>query len=393
MQYTAGELAKLLGVSSRTIRFYDEKKLLIPCGYSDSGYRLYDEQSVQRLQKIMMLKFMNFSLEQIAGIIQNDGGDIRESLREQELMLIEKKEHILRIIDAVRKTENSSDEEFWDNMLRTIKITREREEVVAQYATDENLINRISIHNFSTSKQSFYSWLLERIELKENMKILDIGCGNAYFWKRVAKDLPKNLEIHLVDYSEGMIKSAKKSVNDILKEYPEKCLKFVVDKRDATDFSYPVSGFNRIMANHVLFHMSKDSRIQLYHKIQALLTKGGRFSCSLIGKNHTKEINDFIEEYYPSIGVASEKFDILLENAEEELQKYFKVLKVEEQDNDLLVPDEETIFNYVTSYSQTAKEIISKEKELFLERVCLKKNMDGCMYIHKSTGNVVCELL
>lgn len=109
MQYTAGELAKLLGVSSRTIRFYDEKKLLIPCGYSDSGYRLYDEQSVQRLQKIMMLKFMNFSLEQIAGIIQNDGGDIRESLREQELMLIEKKEHILRIIDAVRKTENSSD--------------------------------------------------------------------------------------------------------------------------------------------------------------------------------------------------------------------------------------------------------------------------------------------
>ena len=393
MKYTAGELAKLLGVSSRTIRFYDEKKLLTPCGYSDSGYRLYNEQSVQRLQKIMMLKFMNFSLEQITEIMQNEGFDIRKSLREQELMLIEKKEHILRIIDAVRKTENSSDEELWDNMLHVIEITREREEVVAQYATDENLVNRISIHDFSTSKQSFYSWLLESIELKENMKILDIGCGNAFFWKSIAKDLPNNLEIHLVDYSEGMIESAKKSVEGISKEYPNKCLKFVFDKRDATDFSYPISGFDRIMANHVLFHLSKDSRLQLYPKIQELLAKGGRFSCSLIGKNHMKEINDLINEYYPNIEIALEKFDILLENAEEELKKYFKVLKVEEQDNDLLVPDEEFVFNYVASYSQTAKEIVSKEKELFLERVCAKKNTDGYMYIHKSTGNVVCELI
>ena len=53
--------------------------------------------------------------------------------------------------------------------------------------------------------------------------------------------------------------------------------------------------------------------------------------------------------------------------------------------------DEELVFNYVGSYSQTAKEIISIEKELFLERVCSKKNTDGYMYIHKPTGNVVCE--
>lgn len=47
MQYTAGELAKKLGISSRTIRFYDEKGLLIPSGYSEGGYRLFDEGSVQ----------------------------------------------------------------------------------------------------------------------------------------------------------------------------------------------------------------------------------------------------------------------------------------------------------------------------------------------------------
>ena len=42
MRYTAGELAKKLGVSARTVRFYDEKELLQPCDYSESGYRLID---------------------------------------------------------------------------------------------------------------------------------------------------------------------------------------------------------------------------------------------------------------------------------------------------------------------------------------------------------------
>jgi len=56
--YTAGELAKKLGVSARTVRFYDEKDLLNPCGYSEAGYRLYNEESAERLQKILMLKLI-----------------------------------------------------------------------------------------------------------------------------------------------------------------------------------------------------------------------------------------------------------------------------------------------------------------------------------------------
>lgn len=393
MQYTAGELAKLCGVSSRTIRFYDEKKILTPCAYSEAGYRLYDEQSIQRLQKIVMLKFLNFSLEQIAEIMQTEDIDIRKSLREQELMLIEKKENILRTIDAVKRTEESSDKELWENMLRIIEITKDREDVVAQYATDENLRNRLTIHDYSTAKQGFYDWLFEQNEFKNNMKILDIGCGNANLWKAFAHRLPNNLEIHLVDYSEGMLQSAQKNVEEILKQYPEKNLTFIIEKRDATNFSYPISGFDRIMANHMLYHLSRESRLQLYPKISKLLACGGRFSCSLIGREHMKELHDFIEEYYPSIGFPSMKFDILLETAKQELKDYFKVISIEEQQNDLLVPDEELVFNYIGSYSKAAKDIISKEKELLLERVCSKKNADGYMYIHKSTGNVVCEKL
>lgn len=44
--YTAGELAKLAGVSLRTIRFYDVKGLLKPVSYSEAGYRYYNQDSV-----------------------------------------------------------------------------------------------------------------------------------------------------------------------------------------------------------------------------------------------------------------------------------------------------------------------------------------------------------
>ena len=58
--YTAGELAKMAGVSLRTIHFYDIKGLLCPVDYSESGYRLYDQKSFATLQHILMLKYLGF---------------------------------------------------------------------------------------------------------------------------------------------------------------------------------------------------------------------------------------------------------------------------------------------------------------------------------------------
>ena len=391
MKYTAGELAKKLGVSSRTVRWYDEKKILLPSGYSEAGYRLYDDESAKRLQKIIMLRYLDFSIEQIREIMKEEEFDVRKSLHEQEELLIEKKESIERILGAVRKAKDATDDKLWESMKNIIAITQDREATVKQYKKDDNLNKRISIHDYSTSKVSFYSWMYEKLELSEGMKILDIGCGNAAFWKSICGELPVGLEIHLVDYSSGMLKSAEKAVEEIMSLYPEKKLKFVLDKRDATDFSYPVSGFDRIMANHMLYHLDKGSRMNLYENIKLHLSDTGRFSCTLIGKKHLYEMHEMVRRYYPEIGIPSDAFDIWLETAEEELENCFNVLSVQEQENDLLVPDENLIYEYISSYSQSARDIISREKELFLGRVRNEMNDEGFMYIHKSTGIVICE--
>lgn len=443
MTYTAGELAKKLGVSARTVRFYDEKNLLTPRGYSDAGYRLYDDESAERLQKILMLRFMDFSIEQIAEMMQEEGFDVRKSLKEQEHLLLEKKEHIERILAAVRQTqaildenasarqtqtvsdenasirqsqavpdenasarqsrtvsdENARDsagvsqEILWESLRRIIEITKEREYVAAQYRRDDNLAKRISIHDYSTAAVGWFPWMFEKIAFTPGMKVLDIGCGNAAFWKNITEHLPENLEIHLVDYSDGMLASAEKNVQEIQKKFPEKHLHFVLDKRDAADFSYPVSGFDRIMANHMLYHLNREARLALYPKINALLNDDGRFSCTLIGKTHFFELHELLRMYYPEIEIPSASFDIWLENAAQELCRYFTITESEEQKNDLLVPDEELVFSYVSSYSAQAKETISRDKELFLSRVRSEMNEEGYFYIHKSTGIVICSKL
>ena len=167
-----------------------------------------------------------------------------------------------------------------------IELTKDREEIISQYKSDDNLKKRISIHEYSTSEEEWFHWLYEKEKMTEGMKILDIGCGTALLWSRMAEHLPKDLEIHLVDYSDGMLETTRKIAADIMEEYPDKNLKFIIEKRDAADFSYPTAGFDLIMANHILFYLKKENREQLYRTIRGMLKPNGRFTCTFLGKTH-----------------------------------------------------------------------------------------------------------
>lgn len=69
---TSGEFANKAGVSAKALRIYDEKGLLKPVGYSEGNYRLYDKSSLLILEKIIALKHVGFSLEEIKSSLEND---------------------------------------------------------------------------------------------------------------------------------------------------------------------------------------------------------------------------------------------------------------------------------------------------------------------------------
>lgn len=70
MKYKTSELASLAGISSRTLRYYDEIGLLKPKRDAESNYRYYDESDVDTLQQILFFKEMGFELEKIKKLIK-----------------------------------------------------------------------------------------------------------------------------------------------------------------------------------------------------------------------------------------------------------------------------------------------------------------------------------
>lgn len=86
--YTTGELAEIAGITYKSIRIYVEKGLLTPDKITESGYKLFSRRSVEKLQRILMFKYLDFTLEEIGQMLEYE--NIQESLGKQ-LELIELK--------------------------------------------------------------------------------------------------------------------------------------------------------------------------------------------------------------------------------------------------------------------------------------------------------------
>ena len=97
------EVSKLTGVSIRTLQYYDSIGLLKPSKYTESGYRLYDDTALERLQQILLFRELEFSLKEIKEIIDSSNFDKEKALEQQIELLLLKKEHIENLIDFARR--------------------------------------------------------------------------------------------------------------------------------------------------------------------------------------------------------------------------------------------------------------------------------------------------
>ena len=98
MPMTVHEVSALTGVTIRTLQYYDRIGLLKPAAYSEAGYRLYDQASLDRLQQIMLFRELEFSLKDIRRILESPDYDRSKALEQQIELLKLKKEHLENLI-------------------------------------------------------------------------------------------------------------------------------------------------------------------------------------------------------------------------------------------------------------------------------------------------------
>ena len=96
------EFAEQIGVSVRTLHYYDEIGLLKPSEVDvQNGYRFYDERSLERMQEILFYRELDFSLKTIAQILSSPDYDKQQALTRQRKLLLAKKERLERLINAL----------------------------------------------------------------------------------------------------------------------------------------------------------------------------------------------------------------------------------------------------------------------------------------------------
>ncbi len=103
MRYTVKEVSELSKVTVKTLHHYHEIGLLVPCGFSEAGYRLYGEEELTRLQQILFYKELEIPLRQIKELL--DGNPDRLAvLAEQEQLLLARMQRMESIVGTLRAT-------------------------------------------------------------------------------------------------------------------------------------------------------------------------------------------------------------------------------------------------------------------------------------------------
>lgn len=104
MEYTIKKLGQLAGVSTRTLRYYDEIGILKPARISSSGYRIYGQKEIDILQQILFYRELGFNLSDIREILSSPDFDKVKALKEHKKRLIEKRSQIDLLIKNVEKS-------------------------------------------------------------------------------------------------------------------------------------------------------------------------------------------------------------------------------------------------------------------------------------------------
>ncbi|GGP13001.1 MerR family transcriptional regulator [Oceanobacillus neutriphilus] len=104
MKYSIKQVADMSGISTRTLRYYDQIDLLKPAELSDSGYRIYGEEELNRLQQILLYRSLGMKLEQIQSVLDDPAFHTLTALEEHQRKLEAEKEKLNQLLATVRKT-------------------------------------------------------------------------------------------------------------------------------------------------------------------------------------------------------------------------------------------------------------------------------------------------
>lgn len=394
--YTSGEFARMAHISVRTVRFYDKQNILKPSYVNEAGARFYSEDDFVRLQQILLLKYLGFSLEDIRDMTVEDSDYqmLRNSLALQLKLVKDRMEQMQMVVQAIEdmmEVIDTRQDVDWKQMMNLIHLTNMETSLKSQYRNASNIAARINLHKlFSTNRQGWFPWVYEHLGIREEMEILELGCGNGAIWKENYERIPDHVHIVLNDISEGMLRDTMRDLEQL------ECLE---EKKDFSGFDskpfdchaipYADDHFDCVIANHVLFYCEDLKKV--LGEVARVLKKGSVFICSSYGAAHMQEITELVQGFHSMITLSADKLyeHFGMENGEEILKPYFSTVEKKMYEDVLVVDKAEPLIEYILScHGNQNQYILNRYKDF---RSYVERKTKKGFRITKDAGIFICK--
>lgn len=385
--YSSGEFARMAGVTLRTIRYYDKQNILKPSLVTEAGARFYTDEDFARLQQILLLKYLGFSLDDIREMTFADA-DYHFLLNSLNIQLklvqdrIEKMQLMERAIQDTAEEVRATHTVDWNRMLNLIHLTGMEESLKKQYQNASNISARINLHSlYSQNRQGWFPWIFQQLGLEPKMKVLEIGCGDGALWKSNMQNIPDEIEITLSDVSEGMLR-------DTRRELGGEGQRFSFHAFDCHKIPYESETFDVVIANHVLFYCQDIPKV--CREVKRVLKQGGVFVCSTYGNQHMKEVSLLVQQFDNRIVLSADRLyeRFGMENGREILEKCFQEVEWRLYEDSLLVTEAEALISYILSCHGNQAQYIGERYTEF--RSFVKEKTESGFYITKEAGIFLC---
>ena len=386
--YSSGEFARMAHVTLRTVRYYDKQDILKPSLVTESGARFYTDEDFARLQQILLLKYLGFSLDDIREMTIGDSDYhfMLNSLNIQLRLVRDRIEQMQLVEKAIQDTAQVIQEQHtidWSQMLNLIHLTGMEKSLKNQYQNATNISSRINLHNlYSQNKQGWFPWIFQQCHIRPGLRILELGCGDGTLWTENLSLIPKDISITLSDISSGMLRDARRAIGS-------SDTRFAFRAFDCKKIPYKDESFDLVIANHVLFYC--DDIPAVLKEVCRVLSPGGHFLCSAYGKAHMQEVSQLVEDFDDRIVLSADKLYERFgrENGRKILDPFFPDAKWHSYEDFLLVQDAEPLISYVLSCHGNQNQYILDHYKEF-RAFATKKTAKG-FRITKDAGVFLCE--
>lgn len=252
MEYSIEKLAKLAGITTRTLRYYDEIKLLKPARISKSGYRVYGSKEVNLLQQILIYKELGLELETIKKIIytpsfnfQNALEDHLEKLNAKKMQIEDLIANVSQSLRALKGGLKMSDKEKFNGLKKKLIMENEEKygnEVRQKYG--EEKVQKANEKFMNMSEEDFNEATRISEEIMTTLKeALIINDPESEVSQKVAKLHQQWLKFYWPNYS-------REAHINLVKMYLE-------DERFTAFYDKVGKGATKLLTASVIHYLSK----------------------------------------------------------------------------------------------------------------------------------------